>query len=102
MFPESFKCETQVMLTVYSSDLENDGDILGALGASAALTISDIPFDGPIAEVRVGKVNGELIINPTFSQLAQSDMDVTVAGTVSSIVMVEGESKEISEEIMLD
>ncbi len=101
MFPETFKCETQVMLTVFSSDLENDGDILGAVGASAALMISDIPFDGPIAEVRVGRVNGEFIINPTFSQLEQSDMDVTVAGTHSSIVMVEGESKEISEQEML-
>ncbi len=102
MFPESFRCETQVMLTVYSSDVENDGDILGALGASAALMISDIPFDGPIAEVRVGRVNGELIINPTFAQLATSDMDVSVAGTKSSIVMVEGEAKEISEQEMLD
>jgi polyribonucleotide nucleotidyltransferase len=102
MFPESFKCETQVMLTVFSSDLEHDGDILGALGASAALMISDIPFDGPISEVRVGRVEGQFIINPTFSQLEKSDMDVTVAGTSTSIVMVEGEAKEISEQAMLD
>jgi polyribonucleotide nucleotidyltransferase len=101
MFPESFKCETQVMLSVLSSDQENDGDILGALGASAALLISDIPFDGPIAEVRVGRVNGALVLNPTFKQLETSDMDVTVAGTKSSIVMVEGEAREISEQEML-
>jgi polyribonucleotide nucleotidyltransferase len=102
MFPESFKCETQVMLTVFSSDLENDGDILGALGASTALMISDIPFDGPIAEVRVGRVDGQFIINPTFTQLTTSDMDVIVAGTKSSVVMVEGEAKEISEQEMLE
>ncbi len=101
MFPEAFKCETQVMLTVFSSDQQNDGDLLGAIGASAALMISDIPFDGPTAEVRVGRINGEFIINPTFKQLETSDMDITVAGTKSSIVMVEGEAKEISEQDML-
>lgn len=101
MFPANFRCETQVIVTVFSSDQENDGDILGAVGASAALTISDIPFDGPIAEVKVGRIGGELIINPTFSQLDKSDMDITVAGTKDSIVMVEGEAKEISEQEML-
>ncbi|MBI5476290.1 MAG: polyribonucleotide nucleotidyltransferase [Ignavibacteriales bacterium] len=102
MFPEGFKNETQVILTVFSSDQENDADILGALGASAALMISDIPFDGPIAEVRVGRSDGQFIINPTFTQLAASDIDVTVAGTSTSIVMVEGEAKEISEQTMLE
>jgi polyribonucleotide nucleotidyltransferase len=101
MFPEWFKCETQVIVTVYSSDQEHDGDVLGAVAASAALTISDIPFEGPIAEVRVGRIDGQLVINPTFTQLLKSDMDVTVAGTEDSIVMVEGESKEISEQDML-
>jgi polyribonucleotide nucleotidyltransferase len=101
MFPEGFRCETQVMLTVFSSDQENDGDFLGALAASAALTISDIPFNGPIAEVRVGRLDGELIINPTFKQLETSELDITVAGTKTSIVMVEGEAKEISEADML-
>ncbi len=101
MFPENFRCETQVMVSVYSSDIENDGDILGAVAASAALSISDVPFQGPTANVRVGRVNGELVINPTFAQLATSDMDVTVAGTSTSIVMVEGEAKEISEAEML-
>jgi polyribonucleotide nucleotidyltransferase len=101
MFPDWFQCETQVIVTVYSSDQEQDGDILGACAASAALMISDIPFTDPIGEVRVGRIDGRLVINPTFSQLAASDMDVTVAGTADSIVMVEGESKEISEADML-
>ena len=70
MFPEWFQCETQVIVTVYSSDQEHDGDVLGAVAASAALMISDIPFEGPIAEVRVGRVDGQLVINPTFTQLA--------------------------------
>jgi polyribonucleotide nucleotidyltransferase len=102
MFPDWFQCETQVIVTVYSSDQEHDGDILGAVAASAALTISDLPFEGPIAEVRVGRINGELIINPSFTQLQTSDLDVTVAGTDDSIVMVEGEAKEISEQDMVD
>ncbi len=102
MFPETYRCETQIMLSVYSSDIENDGDLLGAIGASAALSISDIPFEGPTAEVRVGRVDGQLVINPTFPQLVTSDMNVTVAGTLTSIVMVEGESKEISEHEMLE
>jgi polyribonucleotide nucleotidyltransferase len=102
MFPEGYRNETQIIVTVFSSDQENDGDILGAIAASAALMISDIPFNGPIAEVRVGKINGELVINPTYSQLETSMMDVTVAGTATSIVMVEGEAKEISEQEMLD
>jgi polyribonucleotide nucleotidyltransferase len=101
MFPDWFQCETQIIVTVYSSDQEHDGDTLGAVAASAALMISELPFDGPIAEVRVGRVDGELLINPTFTQLLKSDMDVTVAGTSDSIVMVEGEALEISEEDML-
>jgi len=101
MFPKTFRSETQVIVTVYSSDQEHDGDVLGAVGASAALMISDVPFDGPIAEVRVGRIDGEWIVNPTFTQLGQSDVDITVAGTRNSIVMVEGESKEISEAEML-
>ncbi len=101
MFPENFRNETQIMVTVYSSDQENDGDVLGAMGASTALMISNIPFDGPIAEVRVGRNDGQFIVNPTFAQLEKSDLDVIVAGTLTSIVMVEGEAKEISEADML-
>jgi polyribonucleotide nucleotidyltransferase len=97
MFPEGYHNETQIIVNVFSSDQQNDADVLGACAASAALMISDSPFDGPIAEVRIGRVNGELLINPTFDELEASDMDVTVAGTDDSIVMVEGESREISE-----
>lgn len=101
MFPKDYFNETQVLVTVYSSDTQNDSDVLGGCAASAALMVSDIPFDGPVAEVRVGRVNGNFIINPTFGELEKSDMDVMVAGTEDSIVMVEGESKEISEADML-
>jgi polyribonucleotide nucleotidyltransferase len=102
MFSDNYRNETQILVTVYSSDKEHDGDVLGACAASAALMVSDIPFDGPIAEVRVGKVDGKWVINPTFSDLDRSDLDVTVAGTSDSIVMVEGQSKEISESDMLE
>lgn len=102
MFPDDYHCETQVVVTVFSSDQQNDADVLGACAASAALMISDAPFDGPIAEVRVARVDGQFLINPTFAELENSDMDVTVAGTETSIVMVEGEAKEISEKDMLD
>jgi polyribonucleotide nucleotidyltransferase len=101
LFPKDFRCETQVIVTVYSSDQENDADVIGAVAASAALTISDIPFDGPIAEVRIGRIDGEFIVNPTHHELETSDMDVVVAGTEDSIVMVEGEAKEISEPDLL-
>ncbi len=102
MFPDWYQCETQIIVTVYSSDQEHDGDVLGAVAASAALAISDIPFTGPIAEVRVGRLDGAFVINPTYTQLQASDMDITVAGTDDSIVMVEGEAREISEKDMLD
>jgi polyribonucleotide nucleotidyltransferase len=97
LFPKNYQYETQVLVTVFSSDQEHDADVLGAIGASAALLISDIPFDGPVAEVRIGRVDGKHIINPTLSQLEKSDMDLVVAGTADSVVMVEGEAKESSE-----
>ncbi|MEE9224800.1 MAG: polyribonucleotide nucleotidyltransferase, partial [Bacteroidota bacterium] len=102
LFPDHYMNETQVMVAVFSSDQENDADVLGAIGSSAALMISDIPWDGPIAEVRVGRINGELILNPTFSQFDNSDMDIVVAGTGDSVVMVEGEAKEISEKDLVE
>jgi polyribonucleotide nucleotidyltransferase len=102
MFQEHFRCEVQIVVSVYSSDQQNDADVLGACGASAALMISDAPFDGPIAEVRVGRVDGEYVINPTFAELKSSDMELVMAGTVDSIMMVEGEAKELAEEDMLD
>jgi polyribonucleotide nucleotidyltransferase len=101
LFPESFKNETQVIAFVFSYDGENDADVLAATGASAALSISDIPFEGPAAEVRVGKINGTLIANPTHQQLKESELELVVAGTADSIMMVEGEGKEVSEDDML-
>jgi polyribonucleotide nucleotidyltransferase len=102
LFPEKFMNETQVIAFVLSYDGQNDADVLAAIGASAALTISDIPFDGPIAEVRVGKVNGKLIVNPTHAEIEQSDLELVVAGTRDSIMMVEGESKEVNEDDLLN
>jgi polyribonucleotide nucleotidyltransferase len=101
LFPENFMNETQIIAFVLSYDGQNDADVLSAIGASAALAISDIPFDGPIAEVRVGRINGQLIVNPTHSEIEQSDLELVVAGTSDSIIMVEGESKEVSEDELL-
>jgi len=102
MIPKTWSHETQVLATVFSFDPDIDPDTLGMVGASAALMLSDIPFEGPISEVRVGRINGEFIINPSHTQLKDSDIDMTIAGTDTSIVMVEGESKEISEQDFLD
>lgn len=102
LFPAEFKNETQVIAFVVSHDGENDADVLAAVGASAALTVSDIPFDGPMGEVRVGRLNGELIVNPTFQQLKDCDIDLVVGGTEDSLMMVEGESKQISESELLE
>ena len=102
LFPANFMNETQIIAFVLSYDGENDADVLGAIGASAALTISDIPFDGPIAEVRVGRIDGKLILNPTHLEIEQSDLELVVAGTSDSIIMVEGESKELSEDDILN
>jgi polyribonucleotide nucleotidyltransferase len=97
LFPEDFMCEVQVICTVYSSDQENDADVIAAVGASAALMVSNLPFEGPVGEVRVGRINGEYIVNPTHTQLKESDMDMIIGGTADSIVMVEGDAKELSE-----
>jgi len=102
LFPGDYRNETQIVCFVVSADQENDADVLGMLGASAALMLSTIPWDGPIAGVRVGRVDGEWLINPTFSQLDYSDIDMVVAGTTESIVMVEGASVEVSEADMLE
>jgi polyribonucleotide nucleotidyltransferase len=101
-FPEGYSNEVQIMLTVLSYDQENDSDILGIIGASAALRISDIPFEETIGAVKVGRLEGKFIINPTSSQLEESDVDITVAGTDSSIVMVEGSAREISEADLIE
>ena len=101
LFPKEFNFEVQVMITVLSSDKENDADVLGTIGASAALSISDIPFEGPIASARVGRINGEFVINPLFSELDESDLEVVMAASSDAIAMVEGESHEISEDDLL-
>lgn len=98
LMPKDWRFETQLIATVYSYDQENESDVLASLGASAALSISNIPFNGPITAVRVGRINGQLIVNPTLAQIKESDIDMLVAGSDASIVMVEGASKEISEE----
>jgi polyribonucleotide nucleotidyltransferase len=102
LFPSDFKNETQLIAFVLSHDGENDADVLAAVGASAALTISDIPFEGPMGEVRVGRLDGSFIVNPTFQQLKDCDIDLVVGGTADSLMMVEGESKQISESELLD
>lgn len=102
LFPEQYFNDTQIAAFVYSFDNENDPDVIAACGASAALVISDIPFLEPIGEVRVGRINGNFIINPTLQEIEESDIELVVAGTESSIMMVEGEAKEVSEEDMLN
>ena len=101
LFPKGFYNETQVFINVLSFDGENNGDILGTIGASASLAISDIPWDGPVASIKVGRVNGEFIINPTNTVMEESDMSIIISGTKDSIVMVEGEANFISEEDFL-
>jgi polyribonucleotide nucleotidyltransferase len=101
LFADGFRNETQVICTVLSHDLENDPDVVAMVGTSAALTISGIPFMGPIGAARVGYIDGQYLLNPTSEQLAQSSLELVVAGTVEGVLMVESEAKELSEEIML-
>jgi polyribonucleotide nucleotidyltransferase len=98
LFPKGYKNETQIVNTVLSADQENDPDILALLGTSCALTLSDIPFDGPVAALRIGLVDGELVVNPTKAQLVDSRLDLIVAGSADAIVMVEGNADQVSEE----
>ena len=102
LFPDSFTDEIQIMIQVFSSDQENDGDVLGIIGASAALSISSIPFDISIAAVRVGRVDGKFIVNPAFSDLEKSDMNIVIAGTADFINMVEGGAREVVEKEILE
>jgi polyribonucleotide nucleotidyltransferase len=102
LFPEGFKNEVQVFVTVLSADQENDADILGVIAASTALSLSTVPWNGPLAAVRVGRVDGNWILNPTFQQLEFSTIDLVVSGSADSIVMVEGGSLEISEAEVLE
>lgn len=102
LFPKDYRCEIQVIATVLSMDQENDPDMLAMIGASAALEISDIPFTGPIAAMRVGRIDGVLKANPTIEELANSDLSVIVAGSKTGVVMVEGGADFISEKDMVD
>jgi polyribonucleotide nucleotidyltransferase len=102
LFPKGFNCETQVIATVLSHDKENDPDVLAMLGASTALTLSDIPFQGPIAAVRIGRRGGRFVINPTTADLEESDLNIIVAGSRDAIVMVEGGAKGVSEADVLE
>ena len=102
MFPEDYHADTQVMITLISADKDIMPDCLAGLAASAALSVSDIPFNGPISEVRVAKIDGQLVINPTLSQLANATLEFIVAGSEHDINMVEGESKEIQEEELVE
>ncbi len=101
LFAKGFKCETQVILTVLSHDLENDPDIVAMVGASAALCLSGAPFLGPIGAARVGYIDGEYVVNPTLEQMPDSVLDLVVAGTGDAVLMVESEAQELSEEVML-
>jgi polyribonucleotide nucleotidyltransferase len=102
LFPKGYLFETQIMPTVVSADLINDPDTLAMVAASAAVVVSDIPFAGPIAAVRVGRVDGRLIANPTRLQMAESDMDIVVSGSRDAVMMVEGEADLVSEDDMLE
>ncbi|MCU0464142.1 MAG: polyribonucleotide nucleotidyltransferase [Anaerolineae bacterium] len=101
LFPEDLRNEVQVILMPFSHDQEHQADMLGIVAASAALTISDVPFDGPVAGVRIGYIDGQLVVNPTISELANSQLDLRVAGTADAINMVECAANEIDEETML-
>jgi DNA polymerase III epsilon subunit family exonuclease len=102
LFPEGYKDDVQIVVTVLSTDQENDPDVLGTVGASAALTISEIPFQGPIGAVRVGRINGEFVVNPTIGQLEESELDLVVSGTRDAIMMVEAGAKVLPEDVMAE
>lgn len=101
LFPDGFRCETQVMINLLSTDQENPADILGTLGASVALMLSDIPWNGPTAAVRMGMIDGKPVLNPSYSQLEESALDLVLTGGEDAIVMMEGEASEISEEDLM-
>jgi polyribonucleotide nucleotidyltransferase len=102
LFPDDYHADTQVMVTLISADMEVSPDCLAGLAASAAIAVSDIPFNGPISEVRVARIDGQFIINPPISTMATADIDLIVAGTAKDILMVEGEMKEVSEKEMAE
>jgi ribonuclease PH len=101
LFPDGFRCDTQVIVTVLSHDMETDPDVLGLIASSAALTLSGVPFMGPVGAARVGVIGGEVKANPTIEEMKESTLDLVVAGTADAVLMVESEAKELSEETML-
>ena len=101
-FDENYLAETMIMATVLSSDQDNAPDIAAMIGASAALCVSDIPFYQPIGGIRVGRINGEFVVNPTPAELEESELNIIMAASKDAILMVEGEAKEVSEEVMID
>jgi polyribonucleotide nucleotidyltransferase len=101
LFPDDFRCDTQVIATVFAYDLETDSDVLAMIASSAALTLSGVPFMGPIGAARVGVIKGELRVNPTIEEMKDSTLDLVVAGTADAVLMVESEAQELSEETML-
>src|SRR5438046_8600877 len=102
LFPDGFRLDVQVVSTVLSVDQENDPTILSINGASTALVISDIPFQGPVGAVRMGYLNGQVVVNPPMSQMGESELDLVVAGTSDAILMVEAGAKGVSEQVVLD
>ncbi len=101
LFADGWRCDTQVIITTLSHDLENDPDIVAMVAASAALTLSGVPFMGPVGGARVGFINNEYVLNPQLDEMAESQLDLVVAGTTDAVLMVESEAKELSEDIML-
>ncbi len=101
-FPKGMRNEVQIITTVLSADHVNQPDILGIIGASAALSVSQIPFNGPVAATRMGYVDGELVVNPTYDQLAEGKLDLTIAGSRDAVIMIEAGAKEVSEEVILE
>src|SRR5262247_3198709 len=101
LFAEGWRCDTQVIVTCMSHDQENDPDILAMVAASAALTLSGVPFMGPVGAARVGFINNEYVLNPQIDEMTESNLDLVVAGTEEAVLMVESEAKELPEEVML-
>ncbi len=101
LFPEEFRCETQVLISLLSTDNENPGDVLGTIGTSVAIMLSDIPWNGPIASVNLGFIGGRPVLNPTNTELEDSKLDLVISGTEKSIIMIEGEANELSEDDLL-
>ena len=102
LFPKDFKNEVQIIITPLSSDTTNPYDVMAIIGASTALTISDIPFEGPIAATRMGYVDGEYVVNPSYDEIKRGDLDLMVAGSRSGVIMMEAGASEVSEDMVLE